>query len=127
MHGCRKGIVGALRAIDIVIGMNTNGAAAFGEQLVGAVGHHFVYVHVGLRAAACLPYNKRKMLVPLAAQNLVDRFGNNACFISVKHAKLAVGKGGSFFDNSHSIYNFDWHAFAADFEVLQAALRLSAP
>src|SRR6266849_8127799 len=59
VHGRGKRVVGGLRHIDIVIGVNGLLAAhdAAGD-FDGAVGNDFVNVHVGLRAAAGLPNAK---------------------------------------------------------------------
>jgi hypothetical protein len=56
VHGGGEGVVGRLRHVDVVVGMNGLFAAhdAAGN-FDGAVGNDFVDVHVGLRAAAGLP------------------------------------------------------------------------
>ena len=67
-----KGVVGRLRHVDMVVGMNRRLAAERrAGELAAAVGDHLVDVHVELGAAARHPYVQRKHVVMLAGQDLV--------------------------------------------------------
>ena len=58
MEGGRKGIVGGLAHIDVIVGM----AEFFPGDLVGPVRNDFIGVHIALGPAAGLPDNQRKMI-----------------------------------------------------------------
>ena len=72
VHGCWKGVVGRLTAIDMVIGMHRRLATQLPAQnLNGTVADDFVGVHVCLCATSRLPHDEREMIVQLARANLV--------------------------------------------------------
>src|SRR2546427_4988106 len=72
VHGRGKRVVGGLRHVDVVVGMNGLFAAhdAAGN-FDGAIGDDFVDVHVGLRAAAGLPDAKREVVVEFAFDDFI--------------------------------------------------------
>src|SRR3546814_10410468 len=58
----------------MVVGMDRALAAArAGEQLIGAPGDHLIGVHVGLRARAGLPDDKRELVVVLSFRHFPGR------------------------------------------------------
>ena len=58
-----KAVIGRLGMVDIVIGMNRLIATfALTDKFIGTVGNHFIHVHVGLGARACLPNHQRKLV-----------------------------------------------------------------
>src|SRR5205085_9930803 len=72
VHGGGEGVVGRLRLVDVVVGLDRLLAAHLtAGQLDGPVGDHLVGVHVGLRAAAGLPDAQREVAVELAGDDLV--------------------------------------------------------
>src|SRR2546425_5308367 len=72
VHGGGKGVVGGLRHIDVVIGMNGLFAAHDSAgNFDGAIGDDFVDVHVGLRAAAGLPDAEREVVVEFAFDDFI--------------------------------------------------------
>ena len=72
VHGRGKRVVGRLRHVDVIVGMNGLFAAHHAAgKLDGAIGDDFVGVHVGLRAAAGLPDAQRKMIVEFAGNHFV--------------------------------------------------------
>ena len=73
MHGGGEAVVGALRAVDMVVGVHRALAAALAAgDLVGASGDDLVHVHVALRTAAGLPDHQRELVVVLASQHFVS-------------------------------------------------------
>jgi hypothetical protein len=73
VHGRGKGVVAALALVHVVVGLQH--FLGIGElaalQHVRAVGHHFVHVHVALRATASLPDHQRELVVQLMCEDLV--------------------------------------------------------
>jgi len=71
VHYGREAVVAALAAVHMVIRVDRAAAAArLAQRLVRAVGDHLVGVHVGLGAAAGLPYRQRELGVHLARRDL---------------------------------------------------------
>ncbi|MNL07216.1 hypothetical protein D3C87_1278860 [compost metagenome] len=90
VHGGGEAVVGALGAIDVIVGVH-RGLAATGVagQLVGATGDHFVDVHVALGAAAGLPDHQRKLVVMVAGEHFVGRLLDQAGDIG-GHVAVAI-------------------------------------
>ena len=58
----------------MIVGVNLAAHSSLAaQQFAGAVGDHFVQVHVGLRAAAGLPDDERKLVVVPPGDHLVGR------------------------------------------------------
>src|SRR5690606_35529244 len=67
VHGGGETVVGALRAVDVVVGVHRALATALaGGDLVGPTGDHLVDVNVALGAAAGLPDHQGKLVIMLA-------------------------------------------------------------
>ena len=72
MHGRGKSVIRRLRHIHVIIRMNGLLAAHHAAgNFDGAIGDHFVRVHVRLRAAAGLPDAQREMLVEFSGDHFV--------------------------------------------------------
>ena len=72
-----KGIVGRLAFIDMVIGMDRRLAAARArQQFIGPPSNHFVDIHIGLRARACLPDDQGELIVERARDDVACRVLN---------------------------------------------------
>ena len=66
VHGGWKGVVGRLRSVDVVVGVNGGFGAQFpAGKFDRTVGDDLVGVHVGLRTASCLPHAKGKVVVEM--------------------------------------------------------------
>ena len=124
----REAIVGGLGVIDMVVRMHrfVGGKAGAGE-FVGAVRQHFVHVHVGLRAGTGLPNDERELAIEFARQHVVSGADDEIGLLLLDAAEASVGLRGGFFDERHCVNERARQGFAADFEVLVAALRLRAP
>ncbi len=82
VHGGRKHVVRRLAHVDLIVGMDLPlHSALAAQQFAGAVGDHLVHVHVGLRTAAGLPDDQRKLGVVSPGDHLVggrdDRLGRS--------------------------------------------------
>src|SRR5580692_4167344 len=72
VHRRGKRIIGGLRHIDVVIGMNRSFAPQRRTgELAAAVGDHLIYVHVELRATPRHPHMQRKHVLMPTCKNLV--------------------------------------------------------
>ena len=74
VHGRREGVVGGLRHVHVVVGMDRGlGTHHAAVELDGPVGDDLVGVHVGLGPAAGLPDAQREVVVELAVGHLAGR------------------------------------------------------
>ena len=131
VHGGREGIVRRLRLVYIVVRMQKlfliRQRTPF--DYVSTVGNHLVRVHIALRAAACLPYDQWELVAEFVGENLVANLSNKFCLFLRQHFQFGVGTRSRLFQVGESFDNFLWHTIdvACDFEILDTALRLSAP
>ena len=123
VHRRRECVVGALRFIDVVVGVNQ----LFAQNLVGARRYHLVDVHVALRAAARLPDHQREFFIQLARQNLVARGGDCIGTLLIQIAQLAVSQCRRLFKDGERANHLTRNGLRADREILVAALSLCAP
>ena len=128
VHGRREGVVGGLRAVDVVVGVDGRLAAELAAgQLDGAVGDHLVDVHVRLRAAAGLPDDQRKVVVQIAGDDLIGGAHDQVALAHLQHAELRVGERRRLLEDPEGAHHLDRHAFAADAEVVARPFGLRAP
>ena len=99
----------------------------FARDFVAAVGNDLVGVHVGLRAAAGLPNDQREVVVQGTGNHLVAGAADHVQTAVVQLAEFMVGNCRGLLQNAEGVGDFARHDLAADFEVLEAALRLRAP
>ena len=67
-----EGVVGTLRTVDVVVGVQE----FLSRYLVAAIGDDLVKIHIGLGAAPRLPYGKREFVAQLSVKYLV-RYAND--------------------------------------------------
>ena len=128
MHGGGEAVVGALRRVDVVIGVHRPfAAAALAGQLVGAAGDHLVDVHVALRAAAGLPDPQGELRVMLAGENLIGDLFDQLADLGAEAAVALVDAGGGFFDQAQGVNHRQRHDLLTAGEIAQGALGLGAP
>ncbi len=127
VHGGGKRVVGGLRHVHIVIGVNRFLAAhdAAGN-FDGAIGDDFVDVHVGLRAAAGLPDAKREVLVELSGDDFISGQRDQRGFFHRKLAETLVHERTGFFEDAEGANQFGRHGVLADGEVDERAGGLGA-
>jgi hypothetical protein len=119
----RRGVrvVGALALVHVVVGVH--GAVALPQRAackdVRAVRHHFVDVHVALRARPRLPNHQRKLIVKLAGQDFVARRHNEVLLRRVQRPEFAVGCGRRALQVRKRSHDFHGHGTVRpDFEVV---------
>jgi hypothetical protein len=102
-------------------------AAAAAQQLAGAIGEHFVDVHVRLRATAGLPDRERELGIALAAQHLVGCLRDRAGLLLRQLTQLGIDERGRLLDQRERVQELARHLLVRDAKVLPAALGLRAP
>src|SRR5260370_39651575 len=127
VHGGGKRVIGGLRHVHIIIGVDGLLAAhdAVGN-FDGAIGNHFVDVHVGLRAAAAFPDPKREVLVELSGDDFISGQRDQRGFFHRKLAETLVHERTGFFEDAEGANQFGRHGVLADGEVDERAGGLGA-
>ena len=123
VHGGREGVVRALRHVRMVVRMEN----FLPCDLVAAVRDDLVDVHIGLRAAARLPYSEREVGGELAVEDFITCLADGGEPLLVQFAERVVGDGGGLFQDAECVDDLGGHLLNADGEVLEAALRLRRP
>ena len=106
VHRRRKCVVGRLRHVDVVIGMDRLlrshhfSSIRAARDLNGAVGDDLVDVHVGLRAAAGLPDAQRELVVELAGDDLVRGLHDELGLVGGKLAQILVHQRACLLENA---------------------------
>ena len=120
MHGGGEAVVGALRAVDMVIGVDWRLAAtAFARQFIGASCNHFVGVHVALCTAVCLPHHQRELVVVFTVEHFIGGLFDQAGDIGRQITVAVIDPRGSLFDQDQGMQNRQRHFFVADGKVDQ--------
>ena len=128
MHRRRKYIVRRLPAVDLIVGVHQALHAALAtQQFRGAIGQHLVDVHIGLRARPGLPHAEGKFGRMFAGKNFIGRFDNGAGDRAVNRAQVTIDHGGGTFHQGQCVDQRRRHLLAGNMEMMQRALRLSAP
>ena len=123
VHGGREGVVRALRHVRVIVWMEN----FLPRDLVAAVRDDLVDVHIGLRAAARLPYSEREVGGELAVEDFITCLADGGEPLFIQLAKRVVGDGGRLFQDAECVDDLGGHLLNADGEVLEAALRLRRP
>src|SRR5690606_30559254 len=106
VHGGGETVVGALRAVDVVVGVHRALATALaGGDLVGPTGDHLVDVHVALGAAAGLPDHQGKLVIMLALQHLVGGLFDQTGQVGRQIADAAVDPGRGLLDQGQAVHH----------------------
>ncbi len=128
MHRGRERVVGGLRHVDVVVGMNRVLAAQLAAgQLDCPVRDHFVGVHVALRAAAGLPDPQREVGIEFAFDHLVRGLDDQLGPVARENPEVAVDLGGGLLEQAHRADHGAGHLVVAMREISQRALGLRAP
>src|SRR5207249_9210398 len=101
VHGGGKRVVGGLRHVHIIIWVDRFLAAhdAAGH-FNGAIGDHFVDVHVGLSAAAGLPDAEREVAVEFSGDDFVGGPDDEAALFVRQLAEVLVDERGGLFEDA---------------------------
>src|ERR1700722_7777223 len=128
VHGSGERIVGRLRHVDVIIGMNwllRSQRAA--RQFNGAVRNHLIDVHVGLGAAAGLPDAQGKLVVKFAGNHFVGGLRDEPGFVGRKLAQILIHQRAGFLEDAKGADHLRRHGVAANVEMKERALGLCAP
>ena len=128
VHGRGERVVGRLRHVDVIIWMNWFLGPHFAAgDFDGAVGDHFVHVHVGLGAAAGLPDAQGELVVEFAGDDFVGRLHDESRYVRGKLAQILIHQGAGFLERAKGADQLRRHGVASDVEVQQRTLGLRAP
>ena len=128
MNRTGEHIVGALAAVDVVIGMHgLPGAASLAGEFAGPIGNHLIDVHVRLGAAAALPARQRKFPIQLSRFHLAGRLADPLAALLIEHAELMVGLGGHALEASDRMDQLQRNWVVADLEAMPGPLGLCPP
>src|ERR1700693_2073581 len=127
MHRGWKRVVGGLRHIYVIVGMNglfaTQDAARYFD---GAIRDYLIGVHVRLRAAASLPNVEWEMVIELAGHHFIGCLDDQASFFGREFSEILVYERGGFLEYAKRVDQFWRHGVAADIEVNYGASGLCA-
>ena len=128
VHRRGESVIGRLRHVDVVIGMNRLLRSQFAARhFNGAVGDDLVHVHVGLGAAAGLPDAQGELVVELAGDDFVGRLHDELGFVGGKLAQVLVHQRAGLLEDAERADQLRRHGVAADIEMQERALRLRTP
>ena len=128
VHDRREGVVGALAAIDVIVGMDrVLGAKRPAQDLDRPVGDHLVGVHVGLGSRTGLPDHQREVVVEASFDDLVGGPDDGVGDARVELSQRLVDECGRLLLDSKRADHRLRHGLGADGEVLETALGLGAP
>ncbi len=101
VHRRWEGVVGRLRSVHMIIGMNRLFRSDFAAQhLDRSIGDHFVDVHVGLGARPCLPNHQGKVFVELALDDLIGGRDDGLRQLALEEPHFDIGQGCSLLDDA---------------------------
>ena len=123
MQRRREGIVGTLRTVDVVVGVQN----LLPREFIAAIGDDLVKVHVGLGAATRLPNGKGEIVFEFALQNFIRGADDQTRLLFIQKPKRVIGYSASLFYDGKSVKDALRHFFLPDFKVFKTALRLRPP
>ena len=107
MHGGGKSVVGRLRHVHVVVGVNgLLGAHLATSNLDGAVRDDFIDVHVSLRATSGLPDAQGEVLVQFAGNHFVGGMGNQVGLFLGELAEIAIDERRGFLEDAECANEF---------------------
>ena len=91
VHRRGKHVIRRLAAVHVVIGMHAPRVTTLTpQQLTGAVGQHFVHVHIGLRPGTGLPNHQRELIRMPAGNDLIGGVHNGPGFSLVLQSQRQI-------------------------------------
>ena len=130
LDGCGVGVVGGLRSIDMIIGVD-HVVSAFGQSQVleCTVGDHLIGVHIRGGAGAALDHIDYKLLVQLAGNQIIAGLGDGGGLFEIDGAKLQIGLGRRLFDKGKRADQLGHvrDRVTGDGEVLHCACGMNTP
>jgi len=93
LHGRRVNIVGRLRTVDVIIGVHRRIAAECAAQnLVAAIGNHFIEIHVGRGTARAFQQIDDERVAMLTADDFAAGFSDGVALGRRQHADIMIGQ-----------------------------------
>ena len=125
MHSRGERIVGGLRHIDIVVGMQQ---IFFGNDIT-AMGNHLIDIHIALCTTACLPNGERKLIRQFSLQNIIAYTADQLTLFFCHFLRLIdqIDFCTRFFQQSKRGNDLLRHFFRSNRKILKAALGLCTP
>src|SRR5215472_7230896 len=112
----------------MIVGMDRRMASKWSAgELATAVGNHFVYVHIELRATASHPDVQGKHVVMLTGQNLVASLYDQFVALIVESFTVVIGVGSGLLQGGVGSDHFARNEICANAEMLERALCLRSP
>ena len=128
VHRRREGVVGRLRHVDMIVGVNRRLAPERRPRnLAAPIGDHFVDVHVELGAAARHPNMQREHVMMLSGEDFIANLHDQLVTLIVEPLAGVIRRSGGLLQGGIGGDHFAWNEISADAEVLERALGLSAP
>ena len=127
VHGRRKGVVGGLCSIDVVVGVDGGLGAHFASSDFNrSICDDLIGVHVGLSAASSLPDTKREVVVEVAVTHFLG-----SSYDEVSHFWIQLFQGDiclrcRLFQHAKSPDDSRGHGVVPDVEVEERASGLTA-
>ena len=128
VHDGGKGIVGRLPHVAVIVGVNGGfDTAGVAQAFVGAVGQHFVGIHVGLGARSRLPDGQGKLTGNGPTQHIIRRRHNGIRHRNGQQAQRLIHQRRRLFLDHQRANQFRRHFFNANGKIIQRPLRLRPP
>jgi hypothetical protein len=107
----------------VVVGVHRLGRVidAVAQDLVGAVGDHFVGIHVVAGARTGLERIDDKLVLPASVDDFLGRLDNGLATFLVKHAQVHVHQRRCLLDDGHAPHKGAIRSQAADAKVVHSA------
>jgi hypothetical protein len=124
----RKGVVGGLTEIDVVVGIDRGTVAArLAEDFRRAPAEHLIDVHVEGGPGACLVYVDHELVSVLSGEDLVAGCDDRLKLLRRQPPEFRVGLRASLLDPDVGAHHLRMCAFAGNRIVLDGARCLRAP
>ena len=124
------GVIGALRGIDMVIGVQVL-VLAFGQpqKLQRSIGNDFIGIHIGRSTRPALNHIADELLVQPPCYQLITSLGNSLRLLFWNHTQLQIGVRCRFFHHTKSANQIRHFAelVPSDRKVFHGSGRVYAP
>ncbi len=121
-HRGREDIVGGLPVIHMVVGMKVGVFAQFPAQdFVGAIGDHFIGIHMQAYPCARLKNIDHEFRVPFAIDHFLGSLDNGVGALRIHQAEFLVGLRGGTLDHAQGADKRRMSAHPGDGEIVHRA------
>src|ERR1019366_3063889 len=117
-HGGGERVVGRLRHVDVIVGMDRLLAAHLtAGDLDSTIGYYFVGIHVRLRAAACLPDAEREMVIEFPGNDFIAGLNYELALLLGEFTEVTIHERGSLLEDAERTDELERHHVTADVEM----------